>query len=128
MNLASSYGPLYDQFKMTEWRALFAEKPVVEFWLGDKKQLDGIDTLMAITQKRQEFFKQEKIQRRHYLTPRFVSQTADTITGEAYVQLLTNRGGKPAFVATGVYEFTAVHEGNQWKFSRWIARLDNPLD
>ena len=83
---------------------------------------------MVITQKRQEFFKQEKIQRRHYLTLRFVSQTADTITGEAYVQLLTNRGDKPALVATGVYEFTAVNEGNQWKFSRWIAHLDNPLD
>ncbi len=128
VNLVSSYGPLYDQFKMTEWRALFVEKPVLEFWLNGKKQLEGIDLLLAITQKRQEYFKQEKLQRRHFLTPRFVRQTADTITGEAYFQLLTNKGDKPAFVTTGLYEFTAVNEGNQWKFSRWVAHLDNPLD
>ena len=127
-NLVTSYGPLYDQFKLTEWRALFAEKPIIEFWLGDKKLGEGIDVFLAVARKRQAFFSQEKIQRRHYLTPRFISQNADTITGDAYFLLLTNKGDKPAFVATGVYEFTAVNEGGNWRISRWIAHIDNPLD
>jgi SnoaL-like domain len=127
-NLVASYGPLYDQSKLTEWRALFVEKPIVEFWMGDKKLSEGMDTFMVFLQKRQDFFKQAKIQRRHYLTPRFVSQNADTVTGEAYVLLLTNKGDKPALVTTGVYEFTAVNEGDIWRISRWIAHVDSPLD
>jgi SnoaL-like domain len=127
-NLVASYGPLYDQFKLTEFRALFVEKPIFEFWLGDKKMGEGIDTVLPLLQKRQELFKQEKIQRRHYLTPRFIRQDADTVTGEAYFLLLTNKGDKPAFVTTGVYEFTAVNEGGNWRIGRWIAHLDSPFD
>ena len=128
INLVSSYGPLYDQYKMEEWRLLYTEKPAVEFWLGEKKLGEGIDMLSAITRKRQDQFKREGIQRRHLLIPRIISQTADTITGEAYLQLLSSRGDKPSTITTGVYEFTAVNDGNNWKFSRWIAHLDSPLD
>jgi hypothetical protein len=31
-------------------------------------------------------------------------------------------------VTTGVYEFTAVHESDNWRISRWIAHVDSPLD
>jgi hypothetical protein len=128
-NLVASYGPLYDQFKLTEFRALFVEKPIVEFWMGDKKLSEGMDNIMVLLQKRQDVFKQAKIQRRHFLTPRFVSQNADTVTGEAYFLLLTNKeGDKPALVTTGVYEFTAANEGDNWRISRWIAHVDSPLD
>jgi SnoaL-like domain len=128
-NLVASYGPLYDQFKLTEFRALFVEKPIMEFWMGDNKLSEGMDSIMELLQKRQDFFKQAKIQRRHFLTPRFVSQNADTVTGEAYFLLLTNKeGDKPALVTTGVYEFTAVNDGDNWRISRWIAHVDSPLD
>jgi SnoaL-like domain len=128
-NLVASYGPLYDQFKLTEFRALFVQKPIVEFWMGDKKLSEGMDSIMELLQKRQDFFKQAKMQRRHFLTPRFDSQNADTVTGEAYFLLLTNKeGDKPALVTTGVYEFTAANEGDNWKISRWIAHVDSPLD
>jgi SnoaL-like domain len=128
-NLVASYGPLYDQFKLTEFRALFVEKPIMEFWMGDNKLSEGMDNIMVLLQKRQDVFKQAKIQRRHFLTPRFVNQNSDTVTGEAYFLLLTNKeGGKPALVTTGVYEFTAVNDDNNWRISRWIAHVDSPLD
>jgi SnoaL-like domain len=128
-NLVASYGPLYDQFKLTEFRALFVQKPIVEFWMGDRKLSEGMDSIMELLQKRQDFFKQAKMQRRHFLTPRFFSQNVDTVTGEAYFLLLTNKeGDKPALVTTGVYEFAAVNDSDNWKISRWIAHVDSPLD
>ena len=33
-------------------------------------------------------------------------------------------GGTPTVAFTGYYEFTAVNYANAWKFSRWIAHMD----
>jgi len=128
LNLVSSYGPLYDDAHVKEWRDLFIEAPVIEFWGGEKKLVDGIDVVLKVMETRHKEFKAKNLQRRHYLIPRVISQDSRSITGDAYLLLLSNDGAKPTFVGTGRYEFTAMKQGDAWRISRWIAHFDNSLD
>ena len=128
LNLVRSYGPFYDGGFVQEWRDLFVETPVIEFWGGTAKLLDGLPAALTVLEVRQKEFKAKSLQRRHFLTPRVISQDPASITGDAYLLLLSNDGAKPAFVGTGRYEFAAVKQGDAWRISRWIAHLDNALD
>jgi hypothetical protein len=64
---------------------------VIEFWVGGKKVLEGLDLVLEDGKRRQNFFKKEKIQRRHYLIPRFISQTGKQIADTSYMKLSKNK-------------------------------------
>ena len=128
VNLISSYGPLYDSANLTEWRGLFSEEPVMEFWKGGTKLIEGIDAVLTMIKGRQGEFKKNRIQRRHYLIPRVTRQDPGSASGDAYLLLMSNDGTNPSLVTTGYYEFTSVKEGGAWKIRQWIAHLDNSLD
>lgn len=125
INLIASYGPLYDSAQLAHWRSIFVEEPVFELWLGNRKLVDGIDLFLPMARKRHEKFKEQKMQRRHFLTPRITNQGENSISGDAYLLLFSNAGGVPTVVATGVYEFTAVKQGGVWRIKRWVGRIDN---
>jgi hypothetical protein len=97
---------------------------------GDNVVAEGLDQVTRVMTGRVKVFAAEKIQRRHFLTTyAFASQTESEASGYLYVHLLSSKdGGAPTIVLTGKYEFTAVKQGNAWKFSRWIARADQGLD
>jgi len=65
-------------------------------------------------------------QRRHSINSVwFTSQDASEASGRCYVHVFSVvDGGAPTATYTGYYEFTAVKQDNSWKFSRWIAHLD----
>jgi len=58
----------------------------------------------------------------------FTEEVELIYSGRLYFQVFSiTDGGAPSVAVTGYYEFTAVKKGNTWKFSRWIARVDQGL-
>jgi hypothetical protein len=130
INLFGAYAQNYDAGKLDEFMSLFTDDVELKYMNGDKVVAEGVDQAARIMTARVKVFTAEKIQRRHFLTTYvFDSQIDSEASGHLYVQLLSSKaGGPPSIVLTAKYEFTAVKMGNTWKFSRWIAWSDQPLD
>ena len=129
INLFGTYAQSYDAGKLDEFRSVFADKVELKFMSGDQVAVDGLAQLTPAMTERVKAFEAAKIQRRHALTSyAFTGQTDNEARGRLYFQVFTSKDGSvPSVALTGYYEFTAVKEGNTWKFSRWIARGDQPL-
>ncbi|MHC5718801.1 MAG: hypothetical protein ACYTX0_43740, partial [Nostoc sp.] len=56
------------------------------------------------------------------------SQTDDRASGQVYLQLFTTKNDTTSLVTTGVYEFTAVKQANEWKLNYWVVKLDSSLN
>jgi SnoaL-like domain len=55
----------------------------------------------------------------------FDSQHGNEASGRCYFQVFSSRdGGAPGVQLTGYYEFTAIKQNDSWKFSSWIAHID----
>lgn len=127
INVINSYGYFLDEFGAERLDALFIDTPTLEIWSGGKKLVAGLPQFRNLVQGRHENFKRENIQRRHILSaPRFERQDGGAASGQVYLQYYeTQAGGRPVLATVGVYEFTAVRQGGQWKLDRWIARPDS---
>jgi hypothetical protein len=130
INLFGAYAQSYDAGKLDEFISLFADKVELKYMSGDKVVAEGLDQVTRGMTGRVKAFAAEKIQRRHALTSYvFTSQTNTQASGRLYFQVFASKeGGAPTVALTGFYEFTAVKEGNVWKFNRWIAYGDQPLE
>lgn len=130
INLFGAYAQSYDTGNLKEFMSLFTDKVELKYMNRDEVFKDGMAQVTGFMTERVKAFQVAKIQRRHFLTTyAFASQTESEASGHLYVQLLTSKdGGLPSTVLTARYEFTAVKQGNTWKFSRWIARADQGLD
>lgn len=129
INVLDSYGYLVDQLRIEEFFDLFCDAPTVEFWHGDHQIAAGWAHFKELTTTRQEFFRREKIQRRHVLTaPRFETQTDTSAGGQVYLQLYKVKDGQITLVTLGYYDFVAVKQRGEWKLQRWIARIDAAHD
>ena len=130
INLFGAYAQSYDAGKLDEFISLFADKVELKYMNGDKVVAEGLAQVTQAMPGRVKAFQAAKMQRRHALTSyAFTSQTDNKASGRLYFQVFSiTDGGAPSVAVTGYYEFTAVKQGNTWKFSRWIARADQGLD
>jgi hypothetical protein len=126
VNLFGAYAQTYDADRLDEWRALFADSADVRFMNRDRTVTNTLSETVPALQARQESFKAQKDQRRHALNSLcFTSQQSNEASGRCYFQVFSTRdGGTPAVQLTGYYEFTAIKRDDAWKFSRWIAHID----
>ena len=126
VNLFGAYAQTYDAAHLDEWRELFADSADVRFLNRGRAVTMSLAETIPILQARHEAFKADKDQRRHALNSLcFDDQTQNEATGRCYFQVFSTRdGGTPGVQLTGCYEFAAVKQNNAWKFSRWIAYID----
>lgn len=126
INLFGAYAYTYDGDRLDAFRALFTESPQLVLLHEGEPLLGDIDTVMSLLAARKQAFKAEHNQRRHALNSFwFSSQSAEEATGHCYVQVFAvKQGGAPTPDLTGCYDFTAVKQHGEWRFSRWVVALD----
>lgn len=128
INLLYSYGYFFNEAKLEEFSALFAKSASIELGQGNSRTIMNLSQWREYISNLQEFSKQQQTQPRHVLSaPRFDSQTDDKARGQVYLQLFTTKNDKTSLVTTGVYEFTAVKQANEWKLNHWVVKLDSLL-
>jgi len=130
INLFGAYAQSYDAGKTDEFLSVFTDEVELKYMSGDKVVAEGLAQVTQAMPGRVRAFQAAKMQRRHALTSySFTSQTDNEVRGRLYFQVLSIQdGGAPSVALTGYYEFTAVKQGNTWKFSRWIAHGDQKGD
>ncbi|WP_235441185.1 nuclear transport factor 2 family protein [Limnoraphis robusta] len=128
INLLYSYGYFFNEIKLEEFLALFAKSASIELGQGNNKTIMNLSQWRDYISNIQQFSRQQQIQPRHVLsTPRFDSQTSDQASGQIYLQLFTTQYNTTSLLTTGVYEFTAVKQANEWKLNHWVVKLDSTL-
>ena len=130
INLFGAYAQNYDAGKADEFLSLFTDTAELKYISGGKVVAEGLAQVTQAMSGRLKAFAAAKIQRRHSLTSYvFSSQTDNEANGRLYFQVLSIMdGGAPSVAMTGYYEFAAVKKDSIWKFSRWTAYLDQPVD
>lgn len=130
INLFGAYAQSYDAGKTDEFLSVFTDKVELRYMSGDKVIAEGLTQVTQAMPGRVRAFQAAKMQRRHALTSyAFTSQTDSEARGRLYFQVLSIQdGGAPSVALTGYYEFTAVKQGNIWRFRRWIAHGDQKGD
>jgi SnoaL-like domain len=126
INLFGAYAYTYDENRLDEFRALFAESPELVLLHEGQPLSADIDTVMSLLAARKAGFKAENNQRRHALNSFwFCNQSDREATGHCYVQVFAIKdGGPPTVDLTGRYEFTATKQDDAWRFSRWVVAID----
>lgn len=129
VNLLSSYGYLFDEGKLDEYRNLFSESARFEDLVPNKKSA-SLEEFMTFLIPRAEYFNKNDIQRRHFLGPmRFATQTESTAAGQVYLQLYSiEQGGPPSLLLTGYYSFKVEKIDQQWKISSWQVTVDSRIE
>ncbi|MDY7047248.1 MAG: nuclear transport factor 2 family protein [Microcystis panniformis WG22] len=128
INLLYSYGYLFNEIKLEKFLALFTKSASIELGEGNNSTIMNLSQWREYISNIQQFSKQQQIQPRHILSaPRFDSQTDEQMSGQIYLQLFTTRHNTTFLVATGVYEFIAVKQANEWKLNHWVVKLDSSL-
>ena len=129
INLLYSYGYFFNEAKLEEFSALFAKSASIELGQGNNRTIMNLSQWRTYILSLQEFSQQQQIQPRHVLSaPRFDSQTGDQASGQVYLQLFTTKNDLTSLLTTGVYEFTAVKQANEWKLNHWVVKLDSSLN
>ena len=128
INLLYSYGYFFNGGKLEEFSALFSQSASIELGQENDKVIMNLSQWKEYISGLQGLFKQQQIQPRHVVNaPRFDSQTSNEASGQAYLQLFTTQNNITSLLTTGVYEFTAVKQANEWKLSHWVVKLDSSL-
>src|SRR5436190_1358038 len=127
INLFGAYARTYDAAITDEWLALFTDQAELRFVYQDKTLVNGVAECARANAEHAKAREAAKKRRRHALNSYvFSSQTGKEASGHLYFQIhSTLSGGTPSVTVTGSYDFTAVKQGNSWRFSRWIAHLDS---
>ncbi len=129
INLLYSYGYFFNEDKLEEFSALFTQSASIELGQGNDKMIMNLSEWRKYISSLQEFSQQQQIQPRHVLNaPRFDSQTSNKASGQVYLQLFTTKNDITSLLTTGIYEFTAVKQANEWKLSHWVVKLDSSLN
>lgn len=126
MNLLNSYGYFFNENKLEEFSDLFDTSAVIELGDGSNKTTMNLSQWRKYISNLQQFFRQQQIQPRHIVSAtRFDSQTGEQMTGQSYLQLFTTQHNMTSLVTTGIYEFTAIQQEDNWKLSHWVVKLDS---
>lgn len=118
--LYSRYAVYFDGGDAQAWADLFSERG--RFLVNGQLDVAGRDALAA--------FARERLAQapgiRHFITNVVVDDTADGVTGQAYVLVLCKVPGQPLLLRTlGEYEDVLVREGAGWcfqcrRFTPWV--------
>ncbi len=128
INLLYSYGYFFNENKLEEFSALFAKSALIELGQEKNKTIMNLSQWKEYISTLQQFSTQQQTQPRHILSaPRFDSQTSDYASGQSYLQLFLTKSNITSLLTTGIYDFVAIKQGNEWKLNHWVVKLDSSL-
>lgn len=136
LNLIHVYSHLADGLHTELFGEFFTEDASFEIVQYDAKPDDPKQVMKSRAEivesmrPRHALFRQEKMQRRHFLTNPIVwDQTQKSARVAVYLQLHSiTDGGPPGIVATGRYEGRAVKTAQGWRMAEWRIFSDQRLE
>ncbi len=131
LQLISLYSHLVDDFSPVLWGDLFTDDARFEirFARGGPESasvMDGRQSILDLILPRQARFREQGIQRRHYLTnPAVADQLADSARVMAYLMLVSSSPDRGMeVVGTGRYDGLVVKTPAGWRIQQWCMTAD----
>jgi hypothetical protein len=132
-DVIDAYGIYWDTNNLDGFLSLFTDDALGVIYGSDGKKMTYLikdEAQRAISEERMEFFKINKMQRRHMMSnTMLIELTDDSAHFKKYMMLLTtNNNSKTEIVSPIFYDFKLKKIDGIWKITFRGINLDRPLD
>jgi hypothetical protein len=132
-DVIDAYGIYWDTNNLDGFLSLFTDDALGVIYGSDGKKMTYLikdEAQRAISEERMEFFKINKMQRRHMMSnTMLIELTDDSAHLQKYMTLLTtNNNSKTEIVSPIFYDFKFKKIDGIWKIAFREINLDRPLD
>ena len=132
-DVIDAYGIYWDTNNLDGFLSLFTDDALGVIYGSDGKKMTYLikdEAERAISEERMEFFKINKMQRRHMMSnTMLIELTDDSAHFKKYMMLLTtNNNSKTEIVSPIFYDFKLKKIDGIWKITFREINLDRPLD
>jgi hypothetical protein len=132
-DVIDAYGIYWDTNNLDGFLSLFTDDALGVIYGSDGKKMTYLikdEAQRAISEERMEFFKINKMQRRHMMSnTMLIELTDDSAHFKKYMMLLTtNNNSKTEIVSPIFYDFKLKKIDGIWKIGFREINLDRPLD
>ena len=132
-DVIDAYGIYWDTNNLDGFLSLFTDDALGVIYGSDGKKMTYLikdEAQRAISEERMEFFKINKMQRRHMMSnSMLIELTHDSAHFKKYMTLLTtNNNSKTEIVSPIFYDFKLNKIDGIWKITSREINLDRPLD
>jgi len=132
-DVIDAYGIYWDTNNLDGFLSLFTDDALGVIYGSDGKKMTYLikdEAQRAISEERMEFFKINKMQRRHMMSnTMLIELTDDSAHFKKYMMLLTtNNNSKTEIVSPIFYDFKFKKIDGIWKIAFREINLDRPLD
>ena len=132
-DVIDAYGIYWDTSNLDGFLSLFTDDALGVIYGSDGKKMTYLikdEAQRAISEERMEFFKINKMQRRHMMSnTMLIELTDDSAHFKKYMMLLTtNNNSKTEIVSPIFYDFKLKKIDGIWKIGFREINLDRPLD
>jgi 3-phenylpropionate/cinnamic acid dioxygenase small subunit len=132
-DVLDAYGIYWDTNNLDGFLSLFTDNALGVIYGSDGKKMTYLikdEAQRAISEGRMEFFKINKMQRRHMMSnTMLIELTDDSAHFKKYMMLLTtNNNSKTEIVSPIFYDFKLKKIDGIWKITFREINLDRPLD
>jgi hypothetical protein len=132
-DVIDAYGIYWDTNNLDGFLSLFTDDALGVIYGSDGKKMTYLikdEAQRAISEERMEFFKINKMQRRHMMSnTMLIELTDDSAHFKKYMMLLTtNNNSKTEIVSPIFYDFKLKKIDGIWKITFREINLDRPLD
>lgn len=132
-DVIDAYGIYWDTNNLDGFLSLFTDDALGVIYGSDGKKMTYLikdEAQRAISEERMEFFKINKMQRRHMMSnTMLIELTDDSAHFKKYMMLLTtNNNSKTEIVSPIFYDFKFKKIDGIWKIGFREINLDRPLD
>lgn len=132
-DVIDAYGIYWDTNNLDGFLSLFTNDALGVIYGSDGKKMTYLikdEAQRAISEERMEFFKINKMQRRHMMSnTMLIELTDDSAHFKKYMMLLTtNNNSKTEIVSPIFYDFKLKKIDGIWKITFREINLDRPLD
>ena len=132
-DVIDAYGIYWDTNNLDGFLSLFTDNALGVIYGSDGKKMTYLikdEAQRAISEGRMEFFKINKMQRRHMMSnTMLIELTDDSAHFKKYMMLLTtNNNSKTEIVSPIFYDFKLKKIDGIWKITFREINLDRPLD
>ena len=132
-DVIDAYGIYWDTNNLDGFLSLFTDDALGVIYGSDGKKMTYLikdEAQRAISEERMEFFKINKMQRRHMISnTMLIELTDDSAHFKKYMMLLTtNNNSKTEIVSPIFYDFKLKKIDGIWKITFREINLDRPLD
>ena len=132
-DVIDAYGIYWDTNNLDGFLSLFTDDALGVIYGSDGKKMTYLikdEAQRAISEERMEFFKINKMQRRHMMSnTMLIELTDDSAHFKKYMMLLTtNNNSKTEIVSPIFYDFKLKKIDGIWKITFREIHLDRPLD